>query len=358
MTALRVLAVGSVPPEWGGKTAGGVATVHRLLLLEFVRRPDVALKAVLPLNHDGVSPGPSEVRFALPPADRRLESEFYKDLIRGVDAVLFSHVGHRWALLHARHHGDVPALGSIHSWHQITQTGADQAARARKVLDEVLAGLPALSFPSRHTVDEGPTLGFRYSCPVYVIPNPIDSQYLHYPPSERNGIVFVGSLIPRKRADLALEASARLGRVCTVIGDGPEAGRLRCHAIRTGAEARFLGQIPPEGVAVELAGAEALCVPSESESFGNVYLESIACGTPVVGFAPTISEIFDQLNLSAGAGVYPPDADSVTRALTRVLGQEWDRPALREAVRDRFSAETVASAYLDILRGVGRDRRI
>lgn len=342
---LRLLTVGSVPPEWGGTTGGGVATVHRLLLLALAERQDVRVE-VLPLNHDRSTLPPSDVTFAVPPADHRQERDFYARLVDRADAVLFFHIGHRWARGHARHHADRTAVGSIRSWHQITHAPADRAQCSRDVLREALTGMARLVFPSRHTLDEGRSLGLRYDCPAEVIGNPVHPEFLLPPLGERRGVVFVGNLIPRKRADLAVTAASRLGRTCTVIGDGPEGATLRRDFGQLRPGARFLGALPPERVATEVARAEALCVPSESESFGNVYVEAIACGTPVVGFGPTLAEILDRLGVDAGEGVHPPADDAVTAALDRVLGRQWDHAGLREAVRNRCAPAPVAEQYL------------
>jgi hypothetical protein len=57
---VRVLMAGSIPPEWGGRTGGGVATMHRVLIEEFASgRYGIGIAAVLPFNLDPDRPGAS-----------------------------------------------------------------------------------------------------------------------------------------------------------------------------------------------------------------------------------------------------------------------------------------------------------
>jgi hypothetical protein len=70
-------------------------------------------------------------------------------------------------------------------------------------------------------------------------------------------IVFVGRLVSDKGCDTLLEALATLAGEgvkpsCTVIGDGPERGRLGVMAEAMELPVRFLGSMPPHGVAEQL----------------------------------------------------------------------------------------------------------
>jgi glycosyltransferase involved in cell wall biosynthesis len=90
--------------------------------------------------------------------------------------------------------------------------------------------------------------------------------------------VVISELMPHKRIDLAIAAFNRLRLPLIVVGDGPEAGRLRQLA---GPTVRFKGRLPDREVAEILAGARALVMTSVEE-FGIVSVESQAAGRPVI----------------------------------------------------------------------------
>jgi len=115
-------------------------------------------------------------------------------------------------------------------------------------------------------------------------------------------LLFVGRLQPHKGPDVAVRALAEaLARapeetqdvVLAIVGGpsgtghGAEVARLMDLAGALGVEERVM-LFPPQPqahLADFYAAAEAVLVPSRSESFGLVALEAQACGTPVVAAA-------------------------------------------------------------------------
>ena len=116
-------------------------------------------------------------------------------------------------------------------------------------------------------------------------------------------LLFVGRLQPFKGPDVAIKAMAEAvarspdvmrDAVLAVVG-GPtgmpsghdEVSRLMELATATGVEDRvmFFPPQPHERLADFYSAAEAVLMPSRSESFGLVALEAQACGTPVIAAA-------------------------------------------------------------------------
>jgi glycosyltransferase involved in cell wall biosynthesis len=90
--------------------------------------------------------------------------------------------------------------------------------------------------------------------------------------------VVVSELMPHKRIDEAIAAFNALGLPLIVIGDGPDARRLRREARPN---IRFSGRLPDATVAQILQGARALVVTAVEE-FGIAAVESQAAGRPVI----------------------------------------------------------------------------
>ncbi len=116
-------------------------------------------------------------------------------------------------------------------------------------------------------------------------------------------LLFVGRLQPHKGPDVAIRALAEAVRmepdlaadlVLAVVGGpsttgpGPdEVSRLMALAAdrRVADRVVFFPPQPHERLAEFYAAADAVLLPSRSESFGLVALEAQACGTPVIGAA-------------------------------------------------------------------------
>lgn len=354
---MRLLSVGSLPPELGGTERGGVASFHAALLEAFSRGVDgVEVVGVLAPSPYARAPYPVLAR---PAPDTT--AGFYESLLERLepDVVLLNHVANTVGVTHAGLAGAPPALGVAHSWHNVTfQSGAERR-RARAVTAEALSGLTALATPSRHCRREGERLGLPYPSLVRTIHYPLQSLYeddgIDVEAEEREDVLYVGSLIRRKGPGALVEAAAALPRAdVTLVGRGEEEGPLRELIERLGLAHRvrltpLSGPGHLERLRELFLGSSVLCLPSESESFGIVFIEALACGVPVVGFGPTVREIREAMGIEVGVALEDRSPAAIAAAIERVLASTWDRGALRRAALASFGLARTGGLYAGLL---------
>ena len=204
----------------------------------------------------------------------------------------------------------------------------------------------------------------RIPAPGIVIPNGYDEDFFHHYSDikQTEDLVFVGRLVSDKGADWlihALDLLAKQGRrpSLTIIGSGPEEGRLRALVLELnlGTQVRFVGPLRGGLLACEIARHRVMVVPSQwEEPFGIVALEGIACGCVVVGTdGGGLPEAIGPCGLVARRGDIADLATQINRALVDVEGQK----AMRMAASDhlsRHTADHIVTAYLGVLAGVAR----
>lgn len=151
-------------------------------------------------------------------------------------------------------------------------------------------------------------------------------------------------LVHRTGIDVLLDAWSHLddrtGAVLLVGGAGPEAAALVEQATRLGIQdsVRFLGEVSDADLVGLYQAADLSVVPSRAlEGFGLVVLESLACGTPVLGSdAGGLGEAVALLD--PGLVVPAGDTEALGRQLRRAIADRGHLP-------DRTRCRTVAEAH-------------
>lgn len=151
-------------------------------------------------------------------------------------------------------------------------------------------------------------------------------------------ILFLSRLIPRKGAELLIDAFAK---ACTSTGRlviaGPEDEKgyrafLEGRARKSAAAGRitFCGPLYDEEKKAALRDADLFVLPSRYENFANVAAEAIACGVPVI-----VSDACGISSLIEGrAGlVIPVGLEALIAALKRMVQDEGLRATFKEGCR-------------------------
>lgn len=189
---------------------------------------------------------------------------------------------------------------------------------------------------------------------IHVLPHAVDVERLvPTPPGERRyDLLFVGSLIRRKRVDLILEALARLeprrpGVSLCVVGDGPERGALEQQAARLGLSGNVTFAGYQSRAEPWFSDARVVVIASDMEGYPFVLVEGACAGAvPVATRVGTIAELLEDGR--NGLLIEPGDAAGLAAALDRVLGDEALYARLRAGAlefRERFRYERVAELW-------------
>jgi teichuronic acid biosynthesis glycosyltransferase TuaC len=146
-------------------------------------------------------------------------------------------------------------------------------------------------------------------------------------------IVYVGRFVATKGVRELLQAFGALATQdadlrLVLIGDGVMREELQAQvaAAAWGRHVLLPGAMQPEAIAEWLSAGDLLCLPSYSEGYPNVVLESLACGRPVV--ATNVGGIPEIIDATNGRLVAPRDSAGLQAALAATLAGRWDQQAL------------------------------
>ena len=143
----------------------------------------------------------------------------------------------------------------------------------------------------------------------------------------------LGSPVPYKRIDLAVEAFNRMGKRLIVVGGGIQEGALRRLA---GPTVDVVGHVHDDEVPKLLRRCRALVFPG-TEDFGIGVVEALASGTPVIALGE--GGVLDTVRTEA-TGVFftEPTPESLIAAVERFESTTFD-PELIARSAEPFSRE-------------------
>lgn len=162
-------------------------------------------------------------------------------------------------------------------------------------------------------------------------------------------IAYVGRLAAEKGLDVGLEAvrravAARPGRVrFAAVGDGPYASEVRRLAPP---DSWLPGALGGDALSAAYASADVFLFPSVTDTFGNVLLEAMASGVPVVGV--DVGPTREQLLPDRGWVVAPGDPQPMANALIALV-DDRDRLARARTAALAFAAYKTWDVVWDAL---------
>ena len=160
-------------------------------------------------------------------------------------------------------------------------------------------------------------------------------------------IIFaLGRHVYYKGFDVLIEAMQHVDAQLILGGDGPLRAVLQQQAERLGISHKvtFTGSIPEEDLAAYFNVCDVFCLPSvaQSEAFGLVQLEAMACGKPVV--CTQLNNGVNVVNQAGVTGLAVPvrDATALAGALNTLLNDD----ALRSKLGQQAKAHAVSGYSL------------
>lgn len=190
-----------------------------------------------------------------------------------------------------------------------------------------------------------------------VVPNVVPGLDRPLPaPGPAGHFMVVADLVDRtKNVSGVIRALARARKrdariELTVIGDGPDRAMLEelTRSENVAGAVRFLGRLPNSAVLDHVAGAAAMVVNSNVETFSVVTGEALAQGKPVIATRCGGPVAF--ITATNGLLIEPKDTDALCDAmvdLTTHAGR-YDPAAIRADLSDRFSPARIAHQFTSI----------
>ncbi len=246
------------------------------------------------------------------------------------------------------HGTDITLLGSDPSFFKITRFSIEQSS-----------GITAVSkFLKDKTMEV-----FNIGKDIEVIPNFVPFKFDNikfdkkirrcFANDDEYIITHISNFRPLKRITdiipIVKKISKKLKIKILMVGDGPERylAEEQCRKENLCPQVLFLGK--QENISELLSISDLSLIPSASESFGLVALESMACGTPCIstnaGGLPEVNR-----NGETGITVDVGDIDGFADAILNILSDKERAKKMgkngREIARTFYSAEVIIPKYI------------
>ncbi len=231
------------------------------------------------------------------------------------------------------HFGRIPQLFKSKGWEYCLLRRVINKANTVVVMDEA----------SHKTLKSN---GFSNVC---LIPNPLSTQVAKTAEQigdikrEPRTIAFVGHVVPNKGVFELVEACREIDNVeLRIIGPATPEIQAALEKIANQKDfVKFVGTLPLEEVIKEMKTCGVFVLPTYTEGFPNVIIESMACGCSII--TTPVGAIPEMLNLDGeapcGVAVEPKNVDQLKKAITDMLNNPSQAKVYGELAKARVHRE-------------------
>lgn len=162
-------------------------------------------------------------------------------------------------------------------------------------------------------------------------------------------LLYVGRIAPEKELDVLMEAAKKLNRMnvkykLVVVGDGPSKKEFESMTIDN---VVFVGYKSGSELEAYYATADIFTFPSSSETYGNVILEAMASGLPVIcpysgGLKENIIDSYNGLIFETGS------SENMAYKIIELINDNNLRYRLRENARSYTITKSWNNIYSDL----------
>lgn len=341
---MKLLSIGSVSPTHGGKTQGGVAIVHSTTTIEFANNPglDIEIVGIVATNSDFINDPVTLIPYySKQPGESPAECLQRLIELLHIECILVHHITHSWASALSELNNPPLCVGYVHSLNAIDPSLTLNFQKKRELLDISKPAFDLLIFNSPHSYSRALGMEIEFDCPIKIIPPSVSWDFVNHVNLEelRDEIVFVGRLDENKGIKKLIDAISvsSIDLNLTIVGQGPLQTNI-INSMNDGkVKIKYFPDLNSEEIAKTISGALLLCVPSDYESFGLVYVESLCVGTPVIGFGPSIEFIEKELGIKCGVGLIESNMDSITNAIKKIIQEQWDKESISTKAKNKFN---------------------
>lgn len=223
---------------------------------------------------------------------------------------------------------------------------------------DIVIGECARAFPGRvamHTQAQAGT--FPWSAPCPLLGNGLDLDRYPFNPAPDRHLCWVGRIAPEKGLEDAVALARATGTPLEIYGFvQDQAYWRRVRAEFAGAPVRYGSFLETTDLAAALGRSRALLMTSKwTEAFGNVVMEALACGVPVIAYrrgGP--GEMVEDGR--TGWLVEPDSIDGLIAASRRI--DQIDRRACRAQAEREYSLEALGLRWERWFADLGLVRRL